>query len=740
MDAEQLHYITEDKILAELLGKQNFSNKEAAILELVKNAYDAGSTKVTLEFKNSVAGLILIITDNGEGLDTESIRNSWMHVGKSTRGYFDNKTKRVYAGSKGVGRFALSRLGEDVEMYSKKEGSVGVTWQTDWEKAFLRLNHSLTTKGTQFIIKGLRDRWTSRSIEPLKNYLSIIYNDDRMVVEIKYGNTISEKVPRLWQEPKIGINYVSEITLSYASDTNCLTGVITSDEFKDSVSKISSKESIFSNKINKNMFDVLRKDIKLLIESDEDHEDDVLDETDFDNEAKELLTKLGDFTAVFYFGMAPTTQKNSDYFEYKRSRLENPYNSGIVLYRNAFSIDSFEGTKDWLGLNDRAVSSPAAATHRTGSWRVRPRNLSGYVEIDKNKNKYIEDLSNRQGIVQNIYFSLLKLIIIEGIKSFETFRQSIIREINDYKIKELKSKKTVPSEKQEVRNIFNNLRNNPEAIKSLTEGEISKVINEYERKEQESTEREQEKKELEEKFRYESQLLNVLATSQLKISSVGHEVKNDRNIIFQTPSDLEEAIRTELDWDELISQDVPFYRNIPELFNSLKDNTNKILNLADAILEETEKDKFKKELYTMDEIAHKIIDKWEYQYKWVNIYIDTDRSAECYISSDYLMVIFDNLILNSIQQNKQKQNLKISIKILLTDRFEFTYEDDGKGLDKKYQSNPMSILEVHESSRPNGHGLGMWILNNTLDKLDGEILEIKGEGGFYISGYFMCEV
>lgn len=737
MEREQLNYITEDKILAEILGRQNFSNKESAILELVKNSYDAGSKKVTLLFQSSTDGLFLTISDDGEGMNTQSIKNSWMHVGKSTRGYIDNKSNRVYAGSKGIGRFALSRLGESVEMQSKKVGSAGVVWQTDWEKAFLSTDSSRIEKGTTFIIRGLRDRWTSKSIEPLKKYLSIIYNDDGMSIDIIYGNSITEKVSRKWENTKIGISHVSEIYLDYDAETHNLNGTIVSDEFKDGVLNMSNQKSITNSEIQKNMFDILRKEIKILIESDEEHEEEISKEKDFDNEAKELLTSLGSFSARFYFGIGTTSQKNTEYFEYKYKKLLEPFNTGIVLYRNAFSIDSFEGTRDWLRLNDRVLASPAAATHPTGNWRVRPRNLSGYVEIDKNNNKCIEDLSNRQGIVQNIYFSLLRLILIEGIKSFESFRQSIIRDINEYKIKEIESKKPDPSEKQEVKDIFNNIRNNPDVIKKLTEGEISKVINEYDRKEKENTGREQEKKELEEKFRYESQLLNVLATSQLKISSTAHEVRNNRNNISETPSDLKKAIESKLDWNELVYPEIPFYKNIPALFARLKDDTEKILNLTDAILEETEKGKFKKELYNINEIVNKIINKWKTQYKWVDINLEVDETAELYISFDYLMVIFDNLILNSIQQNEIKQKLIISIKISLTDRFYFVYEDDGKGLDKKYISNPMEILDAHETTRVDGHGLGMWILNNTLHKLDGKIEEIKSGKGFYISGYFM---
>jgi len=78
----------------------------------------------------------------------------------------------------------------------------------------------------------------------------------------------------------------------------------------------------------------------------------------------------------------------------------------------------------------------------------------------------------------------------------------------------------------------------------------------------------------------------------------------------------------------------------------------------------------------------------------------------------------------------------ISILIIksMSDRYliKFKYTDNGKGLEKKYLLNPKKILEVHETTRKNGHGLGMWILNNTVNISGGEILSIKGEEGFSI--------
>ena len=51
---ERLKYIVEDSTIAELLGVQNFTNEESAILELVKNAYDACAKKVEISFKDDM--------------------------------------------------------------------------------------------------------------------------------------------------------------------------------------------------------------------------------------------------------------------------------------------------------------------------------------------------------------------------------------------------------------------------------------------------------------------------------------------------------------------------------------------------------------------------------------------------------------------------------------------------------------------------------------------------------------
>lgn len=75
---EVLKYIVEDSTIAELLGVQNFSTDEAAVLELVKNAYDANALNLKIKFQNNQ----MVIQDDGIGMNVEDIKKHWMHIGK----------------------------------------------------------------------------------------------------------------------------------------------------------------------------------------------------------------------------------------------------------------------------------------------------------------------------------------------------------------------------------------------------------------------------------------------------------------------------------------------------------------------------------------------------------------------------------------------------------------------------------------------------------------------------------
>ena len=721
---DKLNYIVEDNIIAEVLGRNNFSTKESAILELIKNAYDAGASKLNLIFKKSenTGRLMLEIMDDGSGMNENDIRQAWMHVGKSTRDYKDSDTGRIFAGSKGIGRFALARLGESVDMFTKKNFEVGYHWKTNWNSSEIDIDYNIASQGTKIQINELRDKWSLKSIKPLKRYISKTYRDSKMKISIMFlvenGESLEEETELIWTNPKIGENYLESIAINYNSKNKILSGQVLSDEFNDSVLKMTSK-NIKEYLFEQNMIDELNKEIsELIIEEEDIQKEDITERMIAD-----LLEGVGSFEGQLYFSLNNVTQVDKEKYEYKYNSLSNRFNMGVILYRNAFSIDSFEGRTDWLELGKRSASSPAAASHPTGSWRVRRNQLSGYIIIDKEENSHIEDISNRQGIVQNIHFIILKKIIDSALKEFESYRQSIIRDI-----RKIKDKENRTSVIKEV-NIENKIDSFIEQSKSIEEltiedlVEMKNKLSEYKNKVNDIT---FEKMEVEENYRYEAQLLNVLATLQLKISSLSHELHNNRNTIAANPEKIEEALKRKYDWEELKSE-MPSSRNIPSLLKNLEKDLEKVLDLSDTIIDENKKERFEPREYSLEVLVEEIVEKWKTQYNWVNFKTNCTGEDIIIISYDYLMIILDNLILNSVQVNEYRKELEISVdfdynkgKLLLE------YSDNGKGLDKKYKNNPLKILNVHEGTREDGHGLGMWMVNNTVYKLNGNI-SIDGE-------------
>ncbi|MDU5081284.1 ATP-binding protein [uncultured Tissierella sp.] len=707
---EELKYIIEDSTIAELLGVQNFTNKESAVLELVKNAFDAQATELNIIFNRDE----LIIEDNGNGMNAADIKRHWMHIGKSNKDYDildKNNKRRVLAGSKGIGRFALSRLGSNIQLYSQKEDlkNKSVLWITDWNRSTLQENDSFTTCGTKIVIQDLRDKWNKTSIDRLAGYLSRTYNDNLMKISL-YFEKEKILVERYFAEPKLGYNCTNKINLRFSANNRNLICNVLSDEFKKDAEKYSGDINIYN----------YNNTIDILEELEGDHDLSISRE-----ELDTALERLGDFSAEFYFSLKEPATKDIEKFLYKYKFLLDRYDNGIVLYRNSFSISSYDGTKDWLGLGRRSRLSPAAASHPTGSWRVRENQLAGKVEIDKRNNYLLSDLSNRQGLDENIYYDIFVKILDIGLSEFERYRQSIIRKIN----------KKNTTNKEDDKKLVDKLIMKPTIIKDLSKDEVNKLISEIKEYKKENVDFKKEISNTEERYKYDVRILNVLATSGLKATSIAHEMHNDRNSIAQNCDDIIEAMKQYGIWDFVNESERTKYAfsNIPELLDKNRRVNSKMISFMDTMLTEVEKSQFFAEEHNILELLEEIKNIWERDYSWINMQLELSPLIYHVLSEDILRVIFDNLILNSIQQNDDKSHLNLFIQSSIKDgTLEFLYKDDGKGLSKKYLDNPMKILEVHETSRKRGHGLGMWIVNNTVVMAGGEITKIEGDDGFSI--------
>ena len=115
IESGDLPFTIESRIIREL-GERLVKEPEIALLELIKNSYDADATKTQVSF----APTSITVTDDGVGMTIDEFRDGWMRIGTSSK---ESRTHtRVYArpvsGEKGIGRFAVRYLGRKLSLQS----------------------------------------------------------------------------------------------------------------------------------------------------------------------------------------------------------------------------------------------------------------------------------------------------------------------------------------------------------------------------------------------------------------------------------------------------------------------------------------------------------------------------------------------------------------------------------------------------------------------------------------------
>lgn len=717
---ERLNYVIEESTIAEVLGVQNFTNEESAILELVKNAYDAQAFNVIIRISKEV----IVVEDDGIGMNRQKILEAWMRVGRSNKEYMigTGKESRVLAGSKGVGRFAIARLGAKASIYTRMDEEESVLWKTDWNTNILENGTKEGKTGTKIVIEQLRDSWTESRVRNVRGFLSRTYNDNKMRIFVEYKEDRRE-VTRYFRKKKLGVNCVDIIKLQYYADLQKLVCEIESDEFKENVQDLCADINIKKHSVELNMAEEL-----------EGMKTDLSEELSEDDWRK-LLTSVGDFSSELYFSLNRSALQSIEESYFKNRILDDRYEKGVVLYRNAFSISSYEGGKDWLGLGKRFIQSPAAAGHPTGTWHVSEDEISGKVIIDKKVNSELSDLMNRQGLVENDIYRLFVAVIVAGIGCFERYRQGIIRCILKHEkrntLKGLDVDFLLQADDASA-NGENLLLDFRPARKGSETQLIFRLLEMYSR---EYKEHRYQIDETEKRYKYDIRLLNLFATSGLKAASIAHEMYNDRNSINENVAYIIKALKKYELWDTVNDMENRQYihRDIPALLEKNERVNRKIVTFMDVMLSESEKEQFLPEIIDIEKLFEEIRLVWERDYSWLNIHLKVEEGLIYKSAKDIFRVIFDNLILNSIQQNDDGNVLDIYIQVNRRKEYlYFIYRDTGKGLSKKYVNDPMRILEVHETSRRNGHGIGMWIVNNTIINTGGEIETIEGKNGFEI--------
>ena len=135
------------------------------------------------------------------------------------------------------------------------------------------------------------------------------------------------------------------------------------------------------------------------------------------------------------------------------------------------------------------------------------------------------------------------------------------------------------------------------------------------------------KEEVEQKYRYDVRILNVLATTGLKASSIAHEMKNNRNFIYENYENIVDALKEYGMWEELNLEENTrkSYKNVPYLLKNGNEVEKKLLTFMDTMLEEIEKKQFELRERSIFDVVKSIKKVWQRDYKWIHINLDIGR-------------------------------------------------------------------------------------------------------------------
>lgn len=186
--------------LKDIIGRDLVTNEFIAIFELVKNSFDAGATRVDIEF--DPLERTIAIVDDGVGMTQDDIRKKWLFVAYSEKAHSEPESYRdkirtagQYAGSKGIGRFACDTLGEKLSLYSRvrdqdKVEMLSIDWtrfeqssqkefkdvtvEIDRVAAFPQIANAATPSehGTVVLIRDTRHEWDADRIKRLRRDLA----------------------------------------------------------------------------------------------------------------------------------------------------------------------------------------------------------------------------------------------------------------------------------------------------------------------------------------------------------------------------------------------------------------------------------------------------------------------------------------------------------------------------------------------------------------------------------------
>ena len=427
--------------LLKLLGEQLIRDPNIALFELVKNAYDADASMAEVQLRNPSdmdTGTITVL-DDGSGMTIDTVVDVWLQPGTDYREQQrDNQQRtprfnRLPLGEKGIGRFAVHKLGEVVDLVTRAKDSPEVHVHVDWsaieDANFLsEFRVSVTevetpevfvgrSTGTRIVVSRLNQSWTRGMVRSASRAVTALRSPFEQEGEFKVWLTLEPQTA--WLDGLLDADEVLEHALFRASGRMSESSLQYSYEFTPypAMTKVEgrSKTRVVDLPLSR---------------ADDDRAGQRLDLSEVGDVAFEMRIFDRD-PAVIKLGVQDR-RGLGDFLN---------QNGGIRVYRDGMRVyDYGERGNDWLGLDAARVQRPVQ--------RIGNNIVIGAIYLDLDSSRGLQEKTNREGFVEN--------------RTYEEFRDAV-----DFAVTQIAAERN--DDKRRIRDAYSSGRTRVPVIDALAE-------------------------------------------------------------------------------------------------------------------------------------------------------------------------------------------------------------------------------------------------------------------------------
>jgi signal transduction histidine kinase len=698
---KEKHFNPKAHILT-LLGNELIKSPVMAIYELVKNSYDADAEKVDVRFKDieDLTKAVIIIEDNGIGMTSEILENVWLEPGSDFRKPIHKETgirqiikspifDRVPMGEKGVGRFAVHKLGSEIFLvtrpliikYKEDSREIESKFLADYEiqlyinwKDFNQSKHLSDVpikwkikkdindfrfkekSGTYIRLSGLKETWTKGMARELKgqsiSMLSPKIKENSFKINLNFGNqwlvdfpsinTILEEAPY-----KITAFIDSSYNLTFEYEFNLKNN-----------NEIGHRVISDDPKYNTNIKGGIRPDFRKYLEKKE-YEKDIVESLLKDFDKKEL--PFGNLFFEFYSFDLDSISMRDYSSDIKILKEIIKSHSGIKVFKGDLRVyDYGEPNNDWLGLDLERVNNK--------EWFSNNQNI-GYVYLDPETSGCLIEKTNREGFLKNDAFDLFYIVLKNILKEFKSER--LVDRLKWLRFNQKSNDKLFDDKIQGFKSIIENTDYNDDEKKN-------KLIEEAEK--------------LERKYEEDTQTLLIPAGVGMTASVALHEIE-------KLVPRMEETVKSEPIKETVIRDQVDELKQYTEgIISVLRKGGNKPMDVKEALNK------------AINNYRLKLVDR---KINYEMVIEQNCNSINC--DKRFFITIIMNLIDNSIYwlDTVYKEEKAIYIKAFKNENTTtIILADNGPG----FKDDISLLIRPFFTRKSDGIGIGMYLIDTIMMK------------------------